>query len=125
MLCSDDLHPDDLAKGHINLLVKRAIAMGTDPIKVLKIATLNPIKHYGLDVGLLQVGDPADFIVIDNFNDFNILQTYIDGELVADNGKSLLSFKNSSSINNFQTNYKNPDDFKLSLNNTTICYQSN
>ncbi len=120
MLCSDDLHPDDLAKGHINLLVKRAIAMGTDPIKVLKIATLNPIKHYGLDVGLLQVGDPADFIVIDNFNDFNILQTYIDGELVADNGKSLLSFKNSSSINNFQTNYKNPDDFKLSLNNTTI-----
>ncbi|MBP7215149.1 MAG: adenine deaminase [Candidatus Kapabacteria bacterium] len=120
MLCSDDLHPDDLAKGHINLLVKRAIAMGTDPIKVLKIATLNPIKHYGLDVGLLQVGDPADFIVIDNFNDFNILQTYIDGELVADNGKSLLSFKNSSSINNFQTNYKNPNDFKLSIKNTTI-----
>ncbi|HOV91783.1 MAG TPA: adenine deaminase [Candidatus Kapabacteria bacterium] len=120
MLCSDDLHPDDLAKGHINLLVKRAIAMGTDPIKVLKIATLNPIKHYGLDVGLLQVGDPADFIVIDNFNDFNILQTYIDGELVADNGKSLLSFKNSSIINNFQTNYKNPNDFKLSIKNTTI-----
>jgi len=120
MLCSDDLHPDDLAKGHINLLVKRAIAMGTDPIEVLKIATLNPIKYYGLEVGLLQVGDPADFIIIDNLNDFNILQTYIDGELVAENGKSLLSFKKSSIINNFQTNYKNPNDFKLSIKNTTI-----
>ncbi len=111
MLCSDDLHPDDLAKGHINLLVKRAIKMGYDPIQVLKVATLNPIQHYGLDVGLLQEGDWADFIIIDNLNDFNILKTYIDGELVAENSQTLLPFKKNSIINNFQANYKSPDDF--------------
>ena len=113
MFCSDDLHPDDLAKGHINLLVKRAIAMGYDLWDVLKIAILNPIKHYGLEVGLLQAGDPADFIIVDNLKDFNILQTYIDGELVAENGKSLLEFKKSSSINNFQASNKQPQDFIL------------
>jgi len=85
--------------------------MGYDPIQVLKVATLNPIQHYGLDVGLLQEGDWADFIIIDNLNDFNILKTYIDGELVAENSQTLLTFQKSSIINNFQANYKSPDDF--------------
>ncbi|HRS02648.1 MAG TPA: adenine deaminase, partial [Bacteroidota bacterium] len=120
MFCSDDLHPDDLAKGHINLLVKRAIAMGYDLWDVLRIATLNPIKHYGLDIGLLQIGDPADFIIVDNLKDFKILKTYIEGEIVAENGKPSIPFKKSKCINNFQTNYKNSDDFKLSITNKTI-----
>jgi len=120
MFCSDDLHPDDLAKGHINLLVKRAIAMGYDLWDVLRIATLNPIKHYGLDIGLLQIGDPADFIIVDNLKDFKILKTYIEGEIVAENGKPSIPFKKSRCINNFQTNYKNSDDFKLSITNKTI-----
>ncbi len=120
MFCSDDLHPDDLAKGHINLLVKRAIAMGYDLWDVLRIATLNPIKHYGLDIGLLQIGDSADFIIVDNLKDFKILKTYIEGEIVAENGKPSIPFKKSKCINNFQTNYKNSDDFKLSITNKTI-----
>ena len=90
MLCSDDKHPDDLVEGHINLLVKRAISLGYDPVKVLKACTYNPAKHYKLDVGLLQVGDPADFSIVDNLSDFSIIATYINGESVAREGKSFL-----------------------------------
>ncbi len=91
MLCSDDKHPNDLKNGHINQLIKRALAKGFDLFSILKSCTLNPIKHYKLDVGLLQLGDDADFIVIDNPNDFNVLKTYVRGKLIAENGKSLIS----------------------------------
>jgi adenine deaminase len=90
MFCSDDKHPNDLLTGHINLLVKRAIKKGYDPMTVLRAVCLNPVQHYNLEVGLLQKGDPADFILVDNLDDFTILQTYIDGQLVADNGKTLI-----------------------------------
>ncbi len=91
LFCSDDKHPDDLAEGHINQLVKRAVARGYDIMKVLKNVILNPVKHYGLEVGTLLPGDPADMIVIDNLSDFNILQTYIDGNKVAENGQTLIA----------------------------------
>lgn len=90
MFCSDDRHPDDLVAGHMNEIIKRAIALGYDPIKVLRVCTYNPTKHYNLASGLLQTSDPADFVVVDNLNDFNIKETFINGELVAENGKSLL-----------------------------------
>ncbi len=90
MFCSDDKHPDDLIQGHINLLVQGAIRAGCDPLNVLTCACLTPIKHYHLDVGLLQAGDAADFIIVNNLANFDVLQTYIDGELVAENGQSLL-----------------------------------
>ena len=87
MFCSDDKHPDDLMKnGHINALVRRAVAAGYDPIEVLRICSLIPIKHYKLDVGLLQVGDDADFVVVDNLTDFDVKATYIRGEKVSENG---------------------------------------
>jgi len=87
MFCSDDKHPDDLIKnGHINSLVKRAVAKGYDPIEVLRVCSFNPIQHYKLDVGLLQIGDPADFNVVNNLRDFDILSTYIAGEKVSEAG---------------------------------------
>ena len=101
LFCSDDKHPDDLVKGHINQMVVRAIHKGYDPIKVLRSAILNPIKHYGLEVGTLQIGDHADMIVVDNLEDFNVLQTYINGQLVADNGKSLIDSVFEDQPNNF------------------------
>ncbi len=113
MFCSDDKHPDDLIESHINELVKRSLNLGYDLFDVLQIASLNPIKHYNLDVGLLRVGDDADFIIIDNLNDFNILKTYIQGNLVAENGKSLIPKTNSEKPNKFNCSYKNPDDFKV------------
>src|SRR6187401_581283 len=89
MFCSDDKHPDSLVLGHINQLCSRAIAKGINVYKVLQAACINPVLHYKLDVGLLRVGDPADFIIAEDLVHFNILKTYIDGELVAENGKSL------------------------------------
>lgn len=87
MFCSDDKHPDDLMKnGHINALVRRAVAKGYDPIEVLRICSFTPIKHYKLDVGLLQKGDEADFVVINNLTDFEVKATYIRGEKVSENG---------------------------------------
>ena len=84
MFCSDDRHPDDLLKGHINLLVKKAIAGGVPPLNALAAASLNPVRHYNLDCGLLQKGDPADFLVVDNLRDLTILKTYISGKLASD-----------------------------------------
>ncbi len=87
MFCSDDKHPDDLLLGHINQLCERAVAKGIDVFKVLQAACVNPVKHYNLEVGLLQKGDAADFILVDNLKEFNVLETYINGELVAKNGR--------------------------------------
>src|SRR6185436_15081703 len=75
MFCSDDKHPDDLEIGHINDLVKRAFRAGLDKMNVLRCACVNPVLHYGLDVGLLQVGDAADFIVVDNLDRLTVLKT--------------------------------------------------
>lgn len=90
MLCSDDKHPNDLVSGHINQLVKRAFSLGYDKMKVLRCATYNPVKHYRLDAGLLQQGDPADFILVDDLENFTILATYVNGRKVAENGKTLI-----------------------------------
>jgi adenine deaminase len=90
MLCSDDKHPDSLVEGHINQLCARAVAKGIDVFNVLQAACINPVQHYKLDVGLLRVGDPADFIIAKDLVNFKIIQTYIDGELVAEKGKSLI-----------------------------------
>ena len=113
MFCSDDKHPDDLSMGHINLMVKRAIHKGIDTIDVLRIASFNPIKHYKLDVGLLQQGDPADFLVIDDFFNLGILKTVINGRLVAKDGKTLLRETPKRIVNNFNTKEKDVHDFAL------------
>jgi adenine deaminase len=101
MFCSDDKHPDELVLHHINNHVKRALKKGYDLFDVLRAACVNPVIHYNLPVGLLRKGDPADFIVVNNLDDFDVLQTYINGELVAENGKSLLPQVSVSAINNF------------------------
>ena len=104
MFCSDDKHPDSLVLGHINQLCARAVAKGIDVFKVLQAACLNPILHYKLDVGLLKVGDKADFIVAKDLINFNIVKTYINGELVAENGQSYIPSKKVSPINKFNCN---------------------
>ncbi|MEX8546089.1 MAG: adenine deaminase [Mucilaginibacter sp.] len=111
MFCSDDKHPDSLVAGHINQLCARAVAAGIDKFKVLKTACLNPVSHYQLDIGQLQVGGPADFILLNDLNGFEVLQTYIDGELVAENGESKIEIQASQNINNFNCLKKTPADF--------------
>lgn len=90
MFCSDDKHPDSLLLGHINQLVARAVALGYHLFDVLKVACINPIHHYKMPVGAMQLGDVADFIVINNLTDFIVEKTFIKGELVAENGKTLI-----------------------------------
>lgn len=84
MLCSDDLHPDDLVKGHINLLIKRGLQSGISIFDLLRAAVLNPVQHYNLPVGTLKKGDPADFIVVDSLENFTVLKTVINGQTVWD-----------------------------------------
>jgi len=113
MFCSDDKHPDDLILGHINQLCARAVSKGIDVFKVLQAACINPVKHYNLEVGLLQVGDPADVIVVEDLKDFKTLQTYSNGVLVFDKGASLIQPTTFKNLNNFNCKKKEVSDFKF------------
>jgi adenine deaminase len=114
MFCSDDKHPDDLVKENINELVKRALRMDIDIMTALRCACVNPVIHYGLDVGLLRIGDYADFIEVDNFNRLNVLRTYINGKIVAENGKTLLPHLLSvPHLNKFKAEEKEVADFAV------------
>lgn len=113
MFCSDDKHPDDLLIGHINTLVKRAVGKSIDVFDVLKVACLNPILHYGLEVGQLRVSDWADFILVKDLKDFEVVETYINGQLVAKEGVTLLPFLPCEPINQFKTHFKAPKDFEF------------
>lgn len=117
MFCSDDKHPDSLVSGHINQLCARAVKKGIDIFKILKAACVNPVLHYKLDVGLLNEGDAADVIVLKDLEDFEVIQTYIDGELVAENGKTNINTTRSGIINNFSCSKKKPEDFASLLAN--------
>jgi len=120
MFCSDDKHPDDLLVGHINQLCARAVDKGNDIFKVLQAACVNPVKHYNLEVGLLQVGDTADCIVVEDLTEFKTLQTYINGELVYDNGESKIKHVNFENLNNFNTSIKSIEDFRVETSSSKI-----
>ncbi|NOZ39848.1 MAG: adenine deaminase [Planctomycetes bacterium] len=108
MLCSDDKHPDELLLGHINTLVRRAVAAGIDVFDALQAACLNPIEHYKLDVGQLRVGDPADFIEINSLTAFEVSRTWIDGELVADQGATTIPRVEPAVVNQFVATQVDP-----------------
>ncbi|MGI8581347.1 MAG: adenine deaminase [Chitinophagaceae bacterium] len=115
MFCSDDKHPDSLVEGHINLLCQRAVAKGIDVFKVLQAACINPVEHYKMNVGLLKEGDAADLIVVEDLNDFKVLETYINGELVAEKGITKISAEKSDVINNFDCDEKKILDFRFEI----------
>ncbi|WP_418511697.1 adenine deaminase [Corallibacter sp.] len=120
MFCSDDKHPDDLLIDHINKLCARAIAKGIDIFKVLQVACVNPVRHYNLDVGLLQLGDAADCVIVEDLKNFKALQTYINGELVYDHGESKIQQTPFRILNNFNTDKKSLSDFKVASNTSKI-----
>ena len=116
MFCSDDKHPDDLIVGHIDQLVRRTLAKGFDVYDVLLAACVSPVEHYGLDVGLLKVGDPSDFILIDELSpQFKVTETWINGQQVASEGISKLSISDKKIVNRFNTDLKSPKDFSLKV----------
>lgn len=113
MFCSDDRHPDALAEGHIDALVRRALARGYDRFDVLRAACLHPVTHYDLDVGLLQEGDPADFIVVDNLDALTVQRTYVEGQLVATNGATQIHRVPSDTPNRFAASPVAPEAFRV------------
>jgi adenine deaminase len=121
MLCTDDSHPDDLIEKHIDELIRRGISKGVDFFNLISAATLNPVKHYNLNVGLLQQNDTADFIIVDNLSDFNVLETYINGQKVFAN--NTVNIKNIASleINNFKRTSISVDDICIESKNNNSC----
>lgn len=113
MLCSDDKHPDELLAGHINSLVRRAVERGIDAFDALQAACVNPVEHYGLDVGLLRVGDPADLIEVDSLTGFDVRRTWIDGRLVAESGKTSIPRVEPPVANTFVVTHVSPDHFAV------------
>jgi len=113
MFCTDDCHPDDLLKGHINKIVSRAVKNGADLFDALAAAVVNPIEHYNLPVGLLREGDEADFIVVSDLLDFNIMQTYINGELVYDNGEVRIKSESGNPVNHFECDNISEKDIQV------------
>ena len=113
MFCSDDRHPDALVEGHIDGLVRRALARGYDRFDVLRAACVHPVEHYGLDVGLLQEGDSADFIVVDDLDSLNVQQTYVEGSLVAADGETHVDRVPSDTPNRFEAGPVEPEAFRV------------
>jgi adenine deaminase len=120
MFCSDDKHPDSLEEGHINQLVTRALAKGIDLFKILQVACVNPVRHYRLEVGLLQAGDSADFILVNNLKALEVQQTFINGALVAKKGQSLIQSVQVDTINHFSISELKAQDFALRANHSKV-----
>ena len=115
MLCSDDKHPDSLVLGHINQLCARAVAKGLNVFNILKAACINPVVHYQLPTGMARVNDPANFIVIEDLVHFKVAQTYINGQLVAEKGQSLIQPIDEKIINQFDTTLIKVEDIQVDL----------
>jgi adenine deaminase len=120
MLCSDDMHPEMLAKRHINKVVSQLVKEGFDMFDVIRICTLNPVKHYNLDAGLLQKGQAADFIVVEDYMSMNVLETWINGEKVFDRGQTLFKYENKECINRFNASEISERDICIKRNGSEM-----
>ena len=113
MLCSDDKHPDSLLEGHINQLCARAVGKGINVFNVLRAACINPVLHYQLPTGFARVNDPANFILVEDLQHFKVIETYINGQLVAKDGHSLIEPVHATSINQFNAKPITISDLQL------------
>lgn len=113
MLCTDDLHPETLLRGHINKLVARLISMDYNLFDVVRAASVNTYEHYRISAGTLRPGDPADFIIVDDPKTMNVLQTWIDGKCVFDGDKPLFSPGEIVKINKFKCTRLLSDEIRV------------
>ncbi|MBV5307446.1 MAG: adenine deaminase [Desulfobulbaceae bacterium] len=120
MLCTDDLKTADLARGHINLLVQKCLHLGHDLFDILQCACVNPVRHYGLDVGLLQLHDPADFIVLDDLDRMEVNSTWINGEQVSTKGQALFQATPELPINHFNAARLSTEQLQVRSRGTQI-----
>jgi adenine deaminase len=116
MLCTDDSHPDTLInKGHIDKLIRRGQEKGLDIYNLIQAAVINPVEHYGLNVGMLREGDSADFIIVDDLKSFNVLSTFIDGDCVYNDGNVLFPMGKIPAKNVFNRSKISIEDVKLAV----------
>lgn len=120
MFCSDDKHPNDLAEKHINSLAKRAVEKGCDIMNVIRACTYNIVKHYSMNVGLLQKGDDADFCIVDDLVNFNCKSTYINGVLVSENGKTKIISVEETPVNNFNCSPISLDQIQVNATSANV-----
>jgi adenine deaminase len=120
MLCCDDIHPDDLAERHIDSIVRTLLKKGYDIFDILMAATINPVQHYRLETGLLRCGDSADFIVVDNLADLNVLQTWVKGVKIGENGRALFKYGGSPPVNNFNSSMIVAEDIRTPVGGKKI-----
>ena len=112
-IVSDDKHPDDLIKGHLNLSIKKATRLGIDILKAISMVTINPSRHYNLNCGAIVEGAKADYVIIDSICDFNILETYIGGECVFDGENVLFDAPEIDARNSINATKKSASDFDV------------
>ena len=112
-IVSDDKHPNDLIHGHLNNSIKKAMDLGIDVINAIKMITINPAVHYNLDAGAIVTGAKADFVIIDNIYNFNILKTYVEGECVFDGENVLFDADDVNVRNSIIASKKQSDDFDV------------
>ena len=113
-IISDDKHPEDLLKGHVNLMLREAVELGEDPVKAVKMVTVNPAAHYNLNTGLIAPGKAADMVIVDDLTNFNVKEVYIDGKVTAREGKALFPVNPAALESTFKINSKKPADFEIS-----------
>ena len=113
MFCTDDSHPNDLMARHIDQLVSRAVRGGGDLFDVLRVACRNPVEHYGLPIGQLRVGDPADFILVDDLRSFGVTATYRQGVRIAEAGAHQLPTVRAETVNRFAARPVSAADFRI------------
>ena len=112
-IVSDDKHPNDLIKGHLNLSVKKATSLGIDLLKAINMVTINPAYHYHLNCGAIIPGAQADFIIVDSISDLNVLKTYVGGECVFDGENVLFDVPEIEARNTINTSKKTASDFDI------------
>ena len=117
MFCSDDKHPDSLVEGHINNLCARAVKKGINLFKIVQAACINPALHYKMRSGMLRINDPADFIIVEDLINFKVRKTFIDGEVVAENGETNIKSVSEKVINQFKCTEKVAADFRIPVIN--------
>ncbi len=115
-IVSDDKNPKDLVNGHLNESVKKAVDLGVDVIKAIEMVTINPAAHYGIDGGSIVTGSKADFIIVDNLDNLNVLKTYISGKCVFDGENVLFDAEEVQANNSMNVEKKSPCNFDIYFN---------
>ena len=120
-IVSDDKHPNDLIKGHLNKSIQKAVSLGIDILKAISMVTINPGYHYNLNCGAIVPGAKADYVIIDSIYDFNVLETYIGGECVFDGENVLFDVPEIEPKNTMNVSKKTPSDLDIHYDGGDEC----